>query len=79
MRVDLRDLRDRTAPTRYRSFRVFLDGNDVSDRCFLADDEQGIVGLYLRDESGHFYRQDDGIGAASEFRRGTVTLVAPPE
>lgn len=76
MRVDLRiyPLPPEMAARRYD--RVFLDGVDVTNRCFLADDQEGIVGLYLHDESGHFYR--DGDGAASEFRKGVITLIPPP-
>lgn len=71
------DMRDRESARRYRKWRVLLDGIDVSRRCFLADDHPpGLVGLYLCDESGHFYK--DGADAAQEFRHGKVTFI-PPE
>ncbi len=74
MRVDMRDEELRR---KYWEWRVFLDGTEVTRECFMADDHPpGIVGLYLRDEHGSFYRQGDGV--AHEFRRGKVTLI-PPE
>jgi hypothetical protein len=61
--------------TAFQRYRALLNGEDVTTRCFLADEEEGIVGLYLRDDTGHFYKQGDG--AAHEFRKGVVTLVPP--
>lgn len=71
MRIDWR-IHPSTADTlAHKHDRVFLDGVDVTDGCFLAD-TSGLVGNYLRDESGHFYRM--GNEPAQEFRRGHVTI-----
>jgi hypothetical protein len=61
-----------------RFFRVLLDGEDVSDRCFMADDEAGLVGLYQRNETGHFFVLPGRNEPATEYVRGTVVLVPPP-
>lgn len=34
---------------------IYLDGEDVTDRCYYADDEAGIVWLYRRNTNGRFY------------------------
>jgi hypothetical protein len=72
-RIDLRLRKSEANPERAHAYRALLDGEDVSDRCFLSDDVEGVVGLYLRDSEGHFYR--DGDDAAHEFRKGIVTLI----
>jgi hypothetical protein len=72
VRIDLRE----PHPPSYQKYRTLLDGEDVTMSCFLADDVEGVVGVYLRDATGHFYREGDG--AAREFRKGVVTLI-PPE
>lgn len=72
MRVDLRDP-DRKPED--RKYRVLLDGLEVTSACFMFDDQDGIVGLYLRDETGHFYKNPDTDTAALEFRKGVVTVL----
>jgi hypothetical protein len=60
-----------------RFFRVRLDGVDVSDRCFFADDAAGVVGLYQRNETGQFFVLPGRDEVATEYVRGTVVLVPP--
>jgi hypothetical protein len=71
MRVDTRS-RDWARNTNYR---VLFDGHDVTSSCFLADDETGEVGVYLRDDTGHHYCTDPAKGAARMFSRGVVELI----
>lgn len=76
MRVDTRDGTGR----QFLRYRVLLNGEDVTTQCFLADDKEGVVGLYLRDVSGHFYvdkSYKDGDAAAHEFKHGVVTMIPP--
>ena len=35
--------------------RAWLDGEDVTDRCFYFDTRRGIVRLYQRDAKGHLF------------------------
>ncbi len=78
MRIDLR-LRDDQNPPMAHEYRVLLDGEDVSRNCFLCDDITGEVGLYLRDETGHFYLDYGQGAAAQEFRRGEVVMWLPEQ
>ena len=64
-----------------KSERVFLDGEDVSNRCYLAiaPAEAGVEGpgqvwLYKRNAEGHFYLEGEGEArdAAREVRVGMV-------
>jgi len=74
MRVDMRAA-DR--PLDAQNYRAFIDGEEVTGRCFLADDQMGIVGLYLTDAGGHFYFDVKLDDAAQEIRRGQVTIISP--
>ncbi len=56
------------------SYRAFLDGKDVSNQCFEADDELGYVHVYKRNEEGKIYK--DGDTAAWECLRGNVRIEA---
>ena len=77
-RIDLRTWRSGDEPPRAYAYRMTLDGEDLSNECFLADDVTGEVGLYVRDGAGHFHRDKVTCGAAYEFRKGVVALIPPP-
>jgi hypothetical protein len=53
---------------------LLLDGENVTDRCFYFDEDNGIVGLYLRNEKGQLYTINHRE-VATEWRRGKVELV----
>jgi len=54
-------------------YRCLLDGVDISDACFAADDDEGWADCYqLKD--GQPFVADDGEFAV-ERRRGRVQLV----
>lgn len=55
-----------------RHLHVFLDGEDVTRRCFVADDRQGYAGLFLVDEEGR--RVVDRDGVAVEICHGDVRI-----
>lgn len=57
--------------------RAFLDGEDVTARCFEADDQLGYVGLFKhRDGRAYLERCPDGtVGVAREVRHGLVRFV----
>ena len=53
-----------------RATLAFIDGEDVTSRCFEADNEEGWVALFAEDERGHFIGYE---GHAIEvLRRGRV-------
>jgi len=33
-------------------YHCFLDGQDISNRCYAADDEEGTAWCYVRDDAG---------------------------
>lgn len=41
-----------------QSYRCFLDGQDISDRCYGADDEEGVAWCYKLDDEGHLMRDN---------------------
>lgn len=53
-------------------WRILLNGQNVTDECFYADDLTGVVMVYLRNARGRFYRKD-GV-PAQEMRRGIVRI-----
>ncbi len=57
--------------------KVLLDGDDVSNRCFYFDEDNGIVGLHALNEKGKKYAFQDGI--ATEWRRGKVDILIMEE
>lgn len=57
-----------------QGWRASLDGIEVSNRCFFANDESGIVGLLSWDESGEFYYDPVTKKAAQEFLHGKVVI-----
>jgi hypothetical protein len=55
---------------------VYLDGEDVTKRCFFANDgKRGEVGLFKTDAYGKFYKDPYKGDAAREFKRGKVVVV----
>ena len=58
---------------RWKRARVWLDGQDVTNDCFMADDERGEVGLFVRDHSGRTMSDDYGE-PVEEFRSGVVRI-----
>lgn len=62
-----------------RIVRVFLDGSDVTNRCFAVNVQSGFVGMYVRDDAHRVVRQfDSGAGqwiSRRTFRRGEVAVV----
>lgn len=54
--------------------QVFLDGEDVSDRCTAAWEEPGLVELLLHDLDGHPYYDFLTDDVARELRRGKVEI-----
>lgn len=71
-RIDMRDGTNQSGP-----YRAFLNGVEVSDRCFMSDDVTGEVGLYVRNEAGSFYYVDKLDGPMVEFLSGDVVLIPP--
>jgi len=64
-----------TAKTHRRKARVYLDGVDVTNDSFEADDIAGYVDCYIRDEvTGNFFRRKGEDGAASLRRYGDVRI-----
>jgi hypothetical protein len=58
--------------------RVLVDGEDVTDRCFQADDETGCVLLYSLNADGAKYVTTDDLGrecVAWERRTGNVVIL----
>jgi len=59
--------------------RVWLDSIEVTHDCFEADEEQGYVLLYKRDETGHLFHDPSGNGAAWERKDGIVRIEVKAE
>jgi hypothetical protein len=54
-------------------YRVWLNRQEVSDRCFYADPRRGVVRLFLHNSEGRPYLSDlDTV--ATEERRGRVVV-----
>lgn len=56
-------------------YRAFLNGVDVSNDCFYADDDLYEVGLYIRNAKGNWIFDPTTGGPAIELRRGDVQIV----
>lgn len=54
--------------------RVFLDGVDVSNDCFEADDERGYVLTFLTDENGRRLRHPSEDRFATQRLEGQVRI-----
>jgi hypothetical protein len=57
-----------------RRTRAWLNGEEVTDRCFYADNRRGVVGLYRLDANGHKYVDMARREVAREWRRGKVAI-----
>lgn len=55
-------------------YLAFLDGIDISNVCFEADEEQGYVKVYIRDSRGGISRDTETGGPAWETRHGVVHI-----
>ncbi len=59
-----------------RAKRVTVDGKDVTDAAFFADDERGIVLQYSRDPATNAFFIDPKTGAAAvELVKGRVEIL----
>jgi len=52
---------------------VMLDGYEVSNRCFYANETQGIIGLFAVNEFGQMYANESG-DQACEWLWGRVAI-----
>ena len=77
MTLSIHRRRDRT---RCRRARVWLDGVEVTARCFYVDTRRGVVRLYALNAAGKKYLDSDPLPptgesrVATEERRGRVRL-----
>lgn len=55
--------------------RSFLDGEEVTFRCFTADEERGEVHVYKLNERGKPYYDADKDEVPWEILRGEVRIV----
>ena len=67
MRVDIRENLQEAI-----HYRAYLDGVEMSRRCFAADDVEGWVLLYKIDRDGRYYSEQGVI--ATEKLTGAVRL-----
>ena len=56
---------------------VFVAGEDVTERCYEADDVEGYARLFVHDANGRCFFGLDGA-VARETRRGDVLIVGRP-
>lgn len=54
--------------------RAFVNGLEVTRRCFYADDQRGIARVYRENEQGHIYYDFARNEAAWMELRGQVRL-----
>lgn len=54
--------------------RAFLNGQDISKRCFYADSRRGIARVYLLTDGGRPYVVDPRGRVATATWRGRVRL-----
>ncbi len=59
-------------PEAIGKYRVLLDGEDVTDDCFEADDASGWVGIWLTNADGSL--RIDGGEPAFAYRHGRVEI-----
>jgi hypothetical protein len=62
-----------------RSIKVLIDGADVTDDCYWADDEMGLVKVWKRDATGHAYRDKRTGEAAQTKLMGQVEIRLEPQ
>lgn len=60
----------------YRRYRVWLDGDEVTSRCQLADDECGMVQLLAEDAQGQAYLDPDTQQPATVWMYGAVEILS---
>jgi hypothetical protein len=53
--------------------KILLEGEDVTNRCFYFDEDNGIVGIHALNAEGNKYALDGDV--AREWRRGKVELI----
>ena len=61
-----------------RHFRVTLNGQDVSENCYAANDRMGIALCYKRNQEGKKYIEDreaEKQRPAREIVRGKVRII----
>ena len=56
-------------------YRWFVDDEEVTDRCFAADDSEGWADCYRINTAGTFYADRMGRDTARERLHGSVRLV----
>jgi hypothetical protein len=56
-------------------FVVFFEGVDVSTRCVMADDVEGVATLLVLDENGNALLAEDRSGPAVQVVRGDVEII----
>jgi hypothetical protein len=61
---------------RWQRARVWLDDQEVTHDCFMADDVLGNVGLFVRDHHGRI-RINGWGNPEEEFRHGVVRIELP--
>jgi hypothetical protein len=66
--------RDRRQVKRCRQARVWLNGVEVTNRCFYVDGRRGVVRLYKHDAGGHVYANEAKDGIATEELHGRVKI-----
>lgn len=54
--------------------RAWLNGKEVSNRCFEADDVEGWVDLLATDENGYFLLNNAGDSVRLERHYGEVRI-----
>lgn len=65
-----------------RTFRVFLNGEEISNKCFVADSARSYVDCYLHDENGKLMtaaqaagcNKPELLGNASPYKVATERL-----
>jgi len=58
---------------------VWLDGMDVTSECCYADDEHGLVEVFLRDANGKFHLDEITHDVAKLVVHGKVEIKPGPE
>lgn len=54
--------------------RVSLDGSEISRDCVTADDDEGLVEVLARDDSGEFVLTPDGESIETKILNGKVEI-----
>lgn len=59
-----------------KTLRAFIDDEEITNRCFEADDEAGYALVYKHNAEGKKYRDPNGDGAAWERLEGRIRIEA---